>query len=145
MALLKERAVSYQCAECGFTLWHPFARLASSTLGLYDDARFPGRCLLAFDGHVDDFAALDERQSIAFVRDAQHVARALKRATRAHRVNYAILGNVERHLHFHLIPRVLDGDPVPNKSPWSHPEPARPLPVDERERLIARIASELAK
>jgi len=37
----------YRCATCGFELHHPIATLSVSALGLYDDARFPGRCILA--------------------------------------------------------------------------------------------------
>jgi len=83
---------SYKCSECGFELWQPIARLGRSTLGLYDDARFRGRCLLVFDRHVADFAALDDDDTLVFVREAHRVAAALKAVTGADRVNYAVLG-----------------------------------------------------
>lgn len=138
-------APSYKCPECGFELWHAIARLRRSTLGLYDDARFPGRCLLVFERHVSDFAELDDDDTLAFVREAHRVAAALKAVTGAERVNYAVLGNAVAHLHFHLIPRGGEHDVVPGKAPWAHPDPASPLPTGERNSLIARIARELER
>ena len=134
--------VFYKCLQCGFTLWHPIARFSCSTLGLYDDDRFPGRCLLALDRHFDDFAVLSPDETLAFAQDAQRAARAIRAATGAERINYAILGNVERHLHFHLIPRIGRTDAIPDKSPWLHPRDAEPLDRQTREHLISRIAAE---
>ena len=132
--------VSYRCPECGFTLWNPIARFSTSTLGLYDDERFPGRCLLVLDTHFEDFALLDREVTMMFMEDSKKAARILQRVTGASRVNYAILGNAEPHIHIHLIPRVA-GDPIPDKSPWSHPEPATPMTPQVKEQLIAKIAA----
>src|SRR5690606_22953314 len=46
------RAAAWRCAACGFELARPIARLRASTVALYDDARFPGRCVLALDEHA---------------------------------------------------------------------------------------------
>lgn len=135
--------VLFSCAKCSFTLWSPIGRLSCSFLGLYDDARYPGRSLLAYEDHLEDFAELPPDRLIQFTHDMQIAAKAIARATGAARVNYAILGNAESHLHAHLIPRVPGGDPVPNKSPWSHPEPVRELAASVRIRLVKRIGHEL--
>ena len=136
--------VSYTCPQCELALWQPIARLTCSTLGLYDDVRFPGRCLLVFHKHVEDFAALDSQDTLAFIEDAKRAARAIQAATKAPRINYAILGNAEPHLHFHLVPRLDAEDPVPGKSPWNHPDEATPLPAATREKLVAKIAAHIA-
>ena len=127
---------------CSFELWRPIAELRVSVLGLYDDGRFPGRCLIAVKAHEEDFARLSNEDTSAFVCDIQAAARAIQRVTQAPRINYAILGNVEPHIHAHLIPRSAD-DPIPKKSPWQHPEPVRPLGQRQADDIIRAIRERL--
>lgn len=129
----------YRCTVCGFELWTPVARLGVSTLGLYDDARFPGRCLLVYDEHVEDLVDLDEGAASAFVADVKKAALAIAQAVPVDRMNYAILGNVEPHLHMHLIPRVAAGDPVFGRPPWERHDPVRPLDPETKESLVGRL------
>ncbi|MCC6159865.1 MAG: diadenosine tetraphosphatase [Deltaproteobacteria bacterium] len=136
-------AHSNACAQCGFSLWLPIAALDVSTLGLYNDARFPGRCILALNDHAEDFALIPEKLAFEFVLDARHAARAIAIAMKVPRVNYAILGNAEPHVHFHLIPRNPSDDPVPNRSPWNHPDPVRKLAPDLRDEIRSGIAAAL--
>lgn len=133
----------YRCGACGFELWLTVTGLAVSTLGLYDDARFPGRCLLALDEHADDFSMLPRSLRERYLDDVQRAAQAITAVTGAGRINYAVLGNVEEHVHFHLIPRGRAGDPVPRKAPWAHPDPVHPLPAEEKQELIAALSAAL--
>ena len=130
---------SYSCATCGFDLWLPLVTLDVSTLGLYNDARFPGRSILALHDHYEELGDVHPDLLMRFALDAARAGRAIKLATTADRMNYAVLGNVEPHVHFHLIPRVVANDPVPNRPPWEHPSPASPLGRDEIERLSIAI------
>lgn len=132
------------CDVCGFKLWLPISQLRRSALGLYDDARFPGRCILAFMSHEEQLWDLDSVTAAAFLEDARDAARAIARATDSPRVNYAVLGNTEPHLHWHLIPRFPDREPLPARPPWEHPERASPLDISAVSSLTERIAAELA-
>lgn len=132
------------CDVCGFKLWLPISQLRRSYLGLYDDARFPGRCILAFSSHEEQLWDLDSESAAAFMEDARDAARAIARVTDCPRVNYAILGNTEPHLHWHLIPRFPDSEPLPARPPWEHPESASPLGFSTVSTLSRRIAAELA-
>lgn len=134
---------TYECKICSFRLWLPIKKLSVSTLGLYDDARYPGRCILVYHEHLEDFAELDIDSAARFIEDVQKAARAIKKATNADRMNYAILGNTEPHLHFHLIPRKIDNEPIPNRSPWNHPDPLSQLPSNERILIMKAIADAL--
>lgn len=118
--------LGFRCTECGFELWRPLWRFETSVLGLYDDARFPGRCLLVLDDHKVNFDDLPQRRAQAFAVDIQRAARAIRRALSPDRVNIALLGNTEPHIHAHLIPRYAD-DPIPLRPPWEHPEPKTKL------------------
>jgi diadenosine tetraphosphate (Ap4A) HIT family hydrolase len=138
-----ERA-SYACETCSFSLWLPIAELRASTLGLYDDARFPGRCLLVFHRHEEDFASLAPNDVREFMADLQLASRAIALVTKPARMNYALLGNREPHVHFHLIPRPIT-DPVPDRTPWHHPEPRRDLDPAARDALIHEIAERVTR
>lgn len=126
------------CSVCGFKLWYPVAVLQVSTLGIYSDNRFPGRSLLMLNEHRTSFSELEPELLMPFVLDAQKVGRALKEITAATKINYAVLGNAEPHLHWHIIPRT-PGDPLPARSPWNDPRPPGPL----REEQITNLTEAL--
>ena len=42
----------WRCPTCGFAQPRPIAKLRVATLAFYDDARFPGRCVLVLDAHA---------------------------------------------------------------------------------------------
>jgi diadenosine tetraphosphate (Ap4A) HIT family hydrolase len=136
--------VSYRCSTCGFQLFNPIAELQASTLGLYSDARFPGRALLVFRDHFGDFTTMPSGKSTAaFVEDMQTAGRAIQKAVNARRINYAILGNAVPHVHAHIIPRALEGDPIPNRTPWAHPDEVTPLSDETLAELSRKILKEL--
>jgi diadenosine tetraphosphate (Ap4A) HIT family hydrolase len=135
---------TYRCVECGFSVWHTIRTLSASVLGLYDDARFPGRCLLVLATHYEDPLAVPERLMEAFIRDAAQAAEAIRAVTGAPRLNYAILGNTAPHIHCHLIPRGLAEDPAPLQSPWATGADECRLDVARRQQLAAQIATRIA-
>lgn len=124
--------------RCGFELWVPIADLSVSTVGLYDDDRFPGRCIVAFREHHVALEDLKDDQASAFMADIRIVGRAIKEATDATRINYAVLGNTEPHLHCHVIPRQVD-DPVPTRPPWEHPAKKAPLPTSRVDEICKAL------
>jgi diadenosine tetraphosphate (Ap4A) HIT family hydrolase len=134
-----EARSAYQCEVFSFELWLPVARLSCSSLGLYDDSRFPGRCILVLHEHAEDITAIGRTTSHQFTDDIQRGGRAILAQTGAQRLNVAVLGNVEHHLHAHLIPRFAD-EPYADRSPWEHPSPSRPLPPAERHELMTGLA-----
>jgi diadenosine tetraphosphate (Ap4A) HIT family hydrolase len=136
-------ASEYACGTCGFTLWRPLATLDVSTLGLYDDARFPGRCLLALHEHYEDLSAVPPALLSRFILDVRCAGAAITAAIGADRMNYAVLGNVEPHVHFHLIPRIFATDPIPRRPPWEHPAPVSPLASAELDGISAAIRKHL--
>lgn len=129
----------YRCNTCGFELYHPIAALPVSTLGLYDDARFPGRCLLVLREHEEHLDQLAPEIFDRLMADIRTAMRAIRRATGTPRLNVAILGNVEPHVHAHLVPRGGPSDDAPSRTPWDRPSPARPLDPGEIEALVQRI------
>lgn len=129
----------WHCEVCAFELWKPLARLSVSTLGFYDDARFPGRCILTLDEHFDHLVDVPLEISSAFMADMQTAGRAVDAVMTPERINYAVLGNTVPHVHCHIIPRLI-GDPVSSRPPWEHPEPRSDLPV----AVAAAVQADLA-
>jgi len=134
---------SWRCSVCGFELYHPIGRLRFTSVGLYDDDRYPGRSIVVLREHREHLDSLEPNELAAFMGDVQQVSRALRAVTGASRINFAVLGNTVAHLHAHLIPRVRGGDPVPNSSPWDHPQSAGALEPDTRIALVERIREQL--
>jgi len=133
-----------RCMDCGFELWIPISDLRCSTIGLYNDARFPGRCLLMFNEHVEALEDLDGEALENWMLDLRAASTVIKKVAGARRINLAILGNAEPHLHAHLIPRIPDDDPIPTQSPWDHPLSAMALDPHRVDELVRQLKDELA-
>lgn len=97
--------------------WLKIRTLRVSTLYLNRNQTYRGHCQLVFDPrHVVGLEALSQGEFTAFMADLEIAARAITAACRPDLMNYASLGNVVPHLHWHLVPRyVLDprwGGPI---------------------------------
>lgn len=136
---------SVDCPVCGFGLWLPILGMTESEVGLHSDARFPGRCIVALRNHFDHFSDVPAIQLVTYMEEIQFVVDAIKKATGSSRVNVAILGNAESHVHAHLIPRHPAKELLPDKAPWEDPRPKEQLSPTEIERLTESIRSELER
>jgi diadenosine tetraphosphate (Ap4A) HIT family hydrolase len=125
--------------ECGFVLWNPIAQSDYSSLGLYDDARFPGRSILRLKTHYDSLEEVPTDILMGFMQDVQVAMAAIRTASGAARVNVAILGNRDPHVHAHLVPRFPLAEEFPDCSPWNDLRLKTSLPVAEKARIIAAI------
>ncbi len=110
----------YRCDICAFDLWLPIGDLSCSSLGLYDDARFPGRCILVLHRHVEAIVDVSQMIGHQLIDDIRRAENAIRKATGTTRLNWAVLGNVEPHLHVHLVPRSTN-EPLPDRSPLGTP------------------------
>lgn len=133
----------FGCSSCGFELFTPISAMPNSLVGLYDDARFPGRCIVSAKNHSESFDEWDDETTLLFMRDIKAVSKAIKTVTGSDRVNFSILGNTVAHVHAHLIPRYPELEKNPGKSPWNDERPHSELTKDSKLKLIASIAQEL--
>lgn len=132
------------CKSCGFDLWKPIGNLEFSELGFYSDSRFPGRSILRLKEHRESLEELSDELALGFLQDTRKAMAAIRRATGATRVNFAVLGNTVAHVHGHLIPRFPENEELPGSSPWDDPRPRIKLSVTEDAKLIRAIKRELA-
>lgn len=124
-----------ECATCGFALWIPIADLRVSRVGLYDDARFPGRLIVSLNEHVEHFDQADPDVMAAFIADLQVASVVLRKMGDVDRVNIAVLGNKDPHLHAHVIPRRVT-DANFGVAPWEDAKPHSKLTPWERVTII---------
>lgn len=131
------------CGVCDFALWLPVARLSAATVGLYDDARFPGRLIVSAHEHFEHLDDMAPSELGEFMAGVQRACRALRSLEGVERVNVAILGNREPHVHAHLIPRRA-GEPNSGKAPWDGAAPRKTLNTWTRLALTRELRGLLA-
>lgn len=110
--------------------------LVSSVAVLNRDQFFLGRVLIIYKSHVEDLTQLSEKERAMFIEDLTRIALAVKKAFNPDKLNYAILGNVVSHLHWHVIPRYKN-DPNWGTPPWPHGR--KYLDQEQYEKLKKRI------
>lgn len=82
------------------------ADLAVSTLYLVRNQTYRGYCVMIFNlRHVTGLEHLTQNEFSAFSDDLRRAGQAIHATVRPDLMNYATLGNVIPHLHYHLIPR----------------------------------------
>jgi diadenosine tetraphosphate (Ap4A) HIT family hydrolase len=131
------------CPSCNFALFNPIVKLNFSTVGLYDDARFPGRLLVVYRNHVEDLSQLNSAELLGYMQELQLLMKVLQKVTGSERVNLAILGNAVPHVHAHLIPRYPAVESLPQKSPWNDPRLLTSLDDPTKTKLIREIELEI--
>lgn len=136
-------AETRDCPTCGFGLWMPIMGLTESEIGLYSDSRFPGRCIVTLRDHYEQLDDMQPWPLATFMEEIQYCVEALKAATGSPRINVAILGNAESHVHAHLIPRYPEQEALPSKAPWEDPREKHSLPPETAENLIRSIRAAL--
>ena len=90
------------------------------TAFLYKDQYFLGRVIVISNLHATNVLDMGEESSLSCFSSMLRVARAVRKAYQPDLLNYALLGNVERHVHWHIIPR-RKHDTLWVGPPWPHP------------------------
>lgn len=134
---------SWRCQGCDFALWIPLARLSVSNVGLYDDARFPGRLIVTLHDHYEHLDEVPDELMMAFTNDVRACSSILRAELTAKRTNVAILGNREAHIHAHIIPRIGELEPLPREAPWRDPRPRSDMPLGQRSKVIQVLTEAL--
>lgn len=85
------------------------AKLSVSRLFIFKEQTYRGRCLVAYDGHVDDLNLLSDDQRNAFMADVARTTRAMQKVFNPDKINYGAYSDTLSHLHFHLVPKYAGG------------------------------------
>lgn len=87
----------------------PICTFSKSTLYLFRDQRYPGRCVLACNKHHDEIFELSDTERESIMNDLSKVAKALKDLFHADKINFAVYGDIVSHFHIHIVPKVANG------------------------------------
>jgi len=122
------------------------ATLAESHVTLADEQAYRGYCILLLKDHREHLDELPFERQLRLWEDVGRVAAALRAQFDPVRLNYACLGNLVTHIHWHVIPRYAD-DPEGQHPIWVRPLAERrvSLPESDRQRLIADIRRALTR
>ena len=83
--------------------------LSASTLYLFKEQTYKGRCIVAFKGHKRELFEMNEKELELYTRDVARAAKAIKKAFEADKINYAAYGDRVSHFHMHLVPKYEGG------------------------------------
>ncbi|MBQ0034079.1 MAG: HIT family protein [Bacteroidales bacterium] len=83
--------------------------LSVSKVFLFREQTYRGRCLVAYNGHVNDLNELSDEERNAFMADVAKVTRTMQKVFNPEKINYGAYSDKLSHLHFHLAPKYVDG------------------------------------
>ncbi|MEY4487947.1 MAG: hypothetical protein RIQ79_455 [Verrucomicrobiota bacterium] len=118
------------------------APLQVSTLYLFKEQTHPGRCIVAYRGHVNELFELSDAELALFTQDVARAARAIKTAFNPAKINYGAYSDKLPHLHFHLVPKYTDG-PAWGSTFTMMPDPKQLLSEADYAATIARLRQAL--
>ena len=118
------------------------APLGVSTLYLFKEQTYRGRCVVAYRHHVNELFELPDAELALFTKDVARAAQAMKTAFNPAKINYGVYSDKLPHLHVHLVPKYVDG-PSWGTTFTMMPEPKQLLTDDAYAGLIAQIKAAL--
>ena len=83
--------------------------LKVSTLFLFKEQSYPGRCVVAYKDHVNELFELSDEDRNLFMEDVAHVAKTIQKVFSPKKINYGAYSDKLAHLHFHIVPKHEDG------------------------------------
>ncbi len=87
--------------------------LRVSRVFLFKEQTYHGRCLVAYDKHVNDLNELSDEERNDFMADVAQTTRAMQKVFNPEKINYGAFSDTLSHLHFHLVPKYVGGPDYP--------------------------------
>ena len=84
-------------------------RYEYATVYMFHDQTHPGRCVVAANEHVTELFELDDPVLCGFWQTIRTVAQCLHRLFQPGKINYAVYGDIQKHLHVHVVPKMVEG------------------------------------
>ena len=81
------------------------AKLGVSTVFLFKEQTYKGRCNVVYKDHVKELFELSDQELSLFMNDVKKVAAAVDRAFQPNKINYGAYGDTLHHLHLHVVPK----------------------------------------
>ncbi len=109
------------------------AELSESYAVLSESQGYAGWCILLLKTHEEHLDRLPLERQTRLAGDLACLAAAVRAVFCPKRLNYECLGNVQPHVHWHVIPRH-EGDPQPDAAVWVRPTAEREAKASDAER-----------
>ncbi|WP_459481030.1 HIT family protein [Clostridium saccharoperbutylacetonicum] len=113
--------------------------LKVSTLYLFREQSYKGRCIVAYKGHVNELFELEDNELELFMKDVKRVAETLQKVFAPGKINYGAYSDKLPHLHFHLVPKYEDG---PNWGSTFEMNPGKVLLREEEYKEMIKLIKE---
>ncbi|MCB2352538.1 HIT family protein [Clostridium estertheticum] len=117
-------------------------KLEASTLYLFKEQTYKGRCVVAYNGHKSELFNLTDEERSKFMGDVSRVAGALNKAFSPDKINYGAYADTMTHLHFHIVPKYKGGPSFGGTFEMS-PKDKVLLKDEEYNLLISKIKENL--
>ena len=83
--------------------------LSVSTVYLFKEQSYRGRCNVALKKHVNNLFELSNAELSDFMLDVSKVAKAMNKVFSPGKINYGCYGDKVSHIHMHIVPKYEDG------------------------------------
>ena len=83
--------------------------LEASTLYLFKEQTYRGRCVVAYKEHKSEIFNLTDDERSLFMKDVARAAGAMNKAFSPNKINYGAYADKMTHLHFHIVPKYENG------------------------------------
>ncbi len=113
-----------------------------STVYLFKEQTYEGRCNVVFKEHKSELADLTEEEAAKYANDIAKTARAIRKAFNPDKINYGAFADNMKHLHFHVVPKYECGYSW-GKTFDMMPEPKKILTDGEYLAVIEKIKNAL--
>lgn len=84
-------------------------RLSVSTVYLFKEQTYRGRCNVVLNRHEGNLYSLQENELQSFIIDVSKTAKAIQKAFSPDKINYGAYGDKMPHFHMHIVPKYADG------------------------------------
>ena len=84
-------------------------QLGSSTVFLFKEQTYRGRCIVAYKDHNVELYNLEGEELREYMEDVNKVAKVLKDIFAPAKINYGAYSDKLPHLHIHLVPKYENG------------------------------------
>ncbi|MCL2478007.1 MAG: HIT family protein [Treponema sp.] len=92
-----------------YGLMTEICQLSVSTLYLFREQTYRGRCNVVYNKHAGNLYDLSDSELGAFMLDVKKAAKAIAKAFSPDKINYGAYADKMQHLHMHVVPKYTDG------------------------------------
>jgi len=117
--------------------------LEVSTVFLFKEQTYKGRCVVAYKKHNVELYELNDTELLAFMKDVNRVASTIKKLYNAEKINYGAYSDKLKHLHMHLVPKYIDGTDFGGVFAMNPQK--KYLSENEYEEMVSQLRKELKK